>query len=101
MEEIRNMKTEVAVEKPIFSYYGVCYDVDENFDIEIYANDLRESEVGRTWWCHEQDSYLNCKEVWKVTVTLIFIDKQRGFYYLHYEDEGHSNDRMIVVKIHK
>lgn len=101
MEKIRNMKAEVSVEEPVFSYYGVCSDIDYGCDIEIYANDLRESEVGRKWHCSEQDRYPNRTEVWTVTATLIFIDKQRGFYYLHVEDEGHSEDRMIVVKVHQ
>ena len=72
-------------EEPIYGYYGCCPEFGQC--IEIFANDLRNANVGAKWTCEDQDRYPNRERNWEVEVKLVFRDDKGCLLIRHGEDD--------------
>ena len=102
--DVYETEAEILEEKPVFSVYGLCanmFDDDYEFRLEIYPDDLRAANIGRKWYCLDQDRYPNRTKEWYITVTLVYINETKHTYYLHVDEDGHSPDRLVIVKLRR
>lgn len=72
------MDCKVIYESPVYYYGGCCPEFGQ--EISIYADVLKEAEIGTEWSCEDQDRYPNRTKEWMVCVRKVFeADNPPGF----------------------
>lgn len=92
------MKTSVIKEEPILSYRGCAGDfgcIEGMCDIEIFAEDLRNCEVGQEWSVQDQDTCPNASEYWTVSYKVVYKD-ENGVALLYSND---GDKELIWVEL--
>lgn len=84
-------------EEPLFRYTGCCLD-DLGCEIELYAEDLKGSQVGDQWACYDQDAMVNSQETWFVEVTVIYKD-DRGVLLRVFIERSDEID-LVWIDLH-
>lgn len=88
------MKTNLIKERPVYHYTGCCPEFGQ--EIRLYADDLKNANVGDGWMCTDQDRYPNRTEEWDVSVKVVYKDEY-GIALL----EKTNNEPMIIwIELH-
>lgn len=79
------MKTEVIREEYAIEYHTVY---DEA--LTVSWNELKEAEIGKTWYIEDQDKYPNRTSVWNVSYTKVYQDASGCAVVYRYEEPGNE-----------
>lgn len=93
------MKTQVIKEEPILHYRGCQGDfgcIAGECDLEIYADDLRQAQVGDEWSVQDQDQCPNASEFWTISYKVIYKDES-GLGIL-YDNDGEKTLIWVELK---
>ena len=88
------MKMDLIKETPLYYYEGCCPEYGQ--EIRLYADDIRNANVGDGWMCTDQDRYPNRQHEWDVTVKVIYKD-EHGAALLERND---NESRLLWVELH-
>ena len=98
------MESKIIKEQPLYSYYGCCADEDfgDSYTIELYKEDLINVEVGKEWWCHEQDRYPNRTHEWTVTARVIHVEEDTIYLHCFSDDQRQDDyDELLAIELHQ
>ena len=88
------MRMELVKEEPLYHYTGCCPEYGQ--EILLYADDIRNANIGDTWSCSDQDRFPNRQYEWDVTVKIVYKDES-GAAIL---ERNRNYPKLIWVELH-
>jgi hypothetical protein len=90
------MNTNIVREKPVYEYTGIFDRVyGEQERIEVYADDLRNAEVGKTWKCIDGN---NGPALLYAVAKLVYKDSSGFLIITTFDDDSES--RATWIELH-
>ena len=88
------MKMDLFEEKPVYLYTGCCPEYGQK--IRLYADDVRNANIGDEWSCSDQDRYPNRQYEWDVTVKVVYKDE----YGVALLERDRNYPKLIWIELH-
>ena len=88
------MKMELVKEEPLYHYTGCCPEYGQ--EILLYADDIRNANIGDTWSCEDQDRFPNRQYEWDVTVKVVYKDE----YGVALLERDRNYPKLIWIELH-